>query len=99
MANWKHDIDVSGFYHNDTLPPRRKGQLLAAKLRQKVLPSYASDNELKDIIEEFDDLPEIGLVVDGEAMIKSEVEEEFNGIMEDLYNWADTDHRLWIKTQ
>ena len=96
MADWKHTIDVSYFYHDDVLSVRRKGILLAGELRKKVLPWYEQDDDLKDMIEAFQDIPDVGEMCDGEPASQSDVEGEFNMVMHDLYDWADQDHRLWI---
>ena len=98
MPHWKHKIDVGGFYHDDELSVRRKGILLAGELRKHVLPWYEQDDELKDLIESFEDISDVGEVIGDDVMTQEWAEDEFNTIMADLYDWADYDHRLWINT-
>ena len=91
MAAWKHHIKIGHIFHDDGIPYRRKGQLIASILRRKVLPSYDGDDDFIDIIEGFEDI----LEVDTEGLTAVE---DFDASMEELYDWGDWGHRLWVDT-
>lgn len=92
MPNWKYTIACSSFWHDDSVSVPEKGERLAKLLHSKVFKHYRDDWELEEIIESFEcitGLEEVGV---------TEVE-EFDDWLTALYNWADRDHRLWIKTR
>ena len=92
MAEWKHILDISGFYFATDTPPRRKGQLLAGAIREKILPWYEADDELKNIVDLFENHIREGIALEF-------CEGDFNVIMSKFYDWCDQDHRVWIKTR
>ncbi len=91
MPNWKHTVDCSEFWHDDSVPISEKGKKLATLLRIKVFKHCPDDWQLEEIIESFE-------CITGCPGEFTETE-EFNGWLEELYDWADRDHRLWIKTR
>ena len=106
MAKWNYTIDFSDFYHSETMTVEDKGKQIAARLEAmfaKSLNGLDEDNfdpELEEIIYQFQNITGYDDV--------SPVE-EFDEIMEGLYNWADQEvgsHEGWpfhrmllIKTQ
>ena len=100
MANWKHTLDFSEFYHSDF----RISEIaaLCAKKIQRTLPSLLDidsddfDPGLEDIVWAFESVEDV---------------EEFDDIMSGLYDWGDLTvsdgdigrswptKMCWIKTQ
>jgi len=87
MANWKYTTDFSMFYRSDSFTVKEKAGLIAKKLDKIYQKTVSID--LEDIIYNFRDFSESSddLTV-----------EDFDCLMEDLYNYADRDHMIWIKT-
>lgn len=90
MPNWKHSINVAEWWKDEEVPIEEKGRRLATLLRLKVFKDCPDDWELEEIIESFECIS--GCPGEFTAV------EEFDGWLEELYNWADRGHRLWINT-
>ena len=80
MANWKHKIDIKESWKkagDKEISIKKLAQEIAQKLR--ALGLHDEDQELLDIIEEFEDMPD-------------DIDfNEFNYTMEILYDWGDTE--------
>lgn len=89
MSNWQMRIDLSDFWHKypDELTLHDISKKLVAKLKlahpevKKRFPRYSKS--FITIIKEFE------LFANGEVTLNSNVE-EFNQILDRLYDWADT---------
>jgi len=87
MANWQSKIDLK-----DTWKAAQAGELTAQEVGQKIaanlkaLPPGLRDRDLRDIWEDF------------EALGEQDTFDNLDNVLEDLYNWADHDHRLWVGT-
>ena len=77
MANWKYKLDFSHWYHDDEIPINGKAEL-AVKEIDSVLPH--NDLDLEMIRKQFVDF--------AENMSESDVD-DFDDIMEQLYDWGD----------
>lgn len=103
MANWKHTLDISDIW-DAGLEMDELGRKIARKLSRKFssLLDFDSGNydiELEYIIDCFDNITEFDDV---------SPEEEFDDVMEQLYNWADQEvepfgmwprnKMCWVKT-
>ena len=81
MAIWRRKIDIKDAWGQATagkINEAELGHIIAGKLKE--LPEYyqAKDDELKDIVLCFEDLPEDATVG------------ELDDIMDRLYDWGDT---------
>lgn len=83
MANWQHKLDVSNVFHNDDLTLIEKRDQIVARL--KAGPWVPTDE---------DDLYEFEMLV--EELAEVDDEQYFNQVWASIYDWADTDHRLWV---
>lgn len=85
---WKTTINISQEFKafDDNLTNIRE---LATSVENK-LREYVKENQ------SFDDINEIERIADELIMI--EEVEEFDSLLESLYDWGDIDHRLWIQT-
>jgi hypothetical protein len=88
MANWKavlHVKDVMKRAQTGSIPTDAVSKVFADELGK--LPPDLVDMELTDIIYDFKQMSEHSETTD----------DEFNDVLESLYDWADRDHRLWIE--
>jgi hypothetical protein len=88
MNKWQYTLDVKEAWQKVG-----EGQDISSfcKILVKelnLIPDYLKDDELGDLIDYFTSMSE-----DEDVSI-----EEFDHVLNDLYNWADTDKRLWIGT-
>ena len=90
MANWKKTIDISDlmdqYYNNEISIKDLTSEMV---IRLKKLP-YNDDVIFNDIVFELDNFEP--------SSDYEEAEDEFNEILQRLYDWADIKHRLWINT-
>ena len=89
MTNWKNRIlygDLSKAYRDGSLTSAQVAARLVTRLEKNVSPHYPDDQDLSDIIMAFDDLARDPATTAG----------DFDDVLENLYDWADEDHRLWI---
>lgn len=96
FKSWDNTLNIADIYHNDDIEISEKAKLIAKRLR-KLYKSFDDivdfetevyDPEIDDIIEDFASYAEEG--IDGV--------EEFDNIMEALYDWSDFHKRLFVKT-
>lgn len=86
MANWQYRLDVREEWkqaNRGELTAMQMGQTVARKLRELYM---FPDGDLLDLIDQFD------------ALDEQDEFDDFDVIWEELYDWADEDHRLWIAT-
>lgn len=93
MANWKTKIEISDLHkrHEDgELEPKEVGKEVAARVRAAVKDTNLKDNtQLLDICERLEkDIPS----EDEDEQAK----QEYNDALQELYNWGDRHHRMWI---
>ena len=89
MTHWKNRIlygDLSKAYRDGSLTSAQVAARLVTRLETNIVPHYADDQDLCDIIAQFDDL----------AHDLTTTADAFDDVLENLYDWADEDHRLWI---
>ena len=85
MKQWKCTLDISDLHAKS-----RAGELTADELGKQVaarirgLPSLRYREELEDIAQAFADYL-AGF-------------DEYDGVLAELYDWADEDKRLWVNT-
>ncbi len=74
MANWKYRIDISNILHTDTYPAiNDKGKELAKRIR--AFPHFEEHGDpLNHIAWQFEEVEDV---------------EEFDYILDDLYDWGD----------
>lgn len=98
MANWKHILrigDIFADYHEDKIALTDLARGIASRIGK--LPCYNRDLTLMDIAEQFECFDEDEW---------TSPEDEFNTLMEQLYDWGDTilnatwptDRMCWIET-
>ncbi len=89
MTHWKQKIeygDLSAGYADGTLTTADVAGKLRDRLNATVVPRYPADADLGEIVERFDEL----------AHDPTATADEFDSVLSDLYDWADTGHRLWV---
>ncbi len=89
MADWKETVNIKDLhegFNEGTFGIAHVAGEVAKRLRKT---SYAEDPSMLDIIEQFESLAEDG----NDANVN-----EYDGILEELYYFADGGHRLWVKT-
>lgn len=85
MLQWEYAIDVHKEWQqalDGVITPKDFAGIMATKL--KGLPDTAKDNALEDLILSLETV--------------SEDPDEVDFYMDELWDWADLDHRLWIWT-
>lgn len=82
MSRWKHKVDVSDVFHNDTLTLSEKSQVIAARLAR-----FTADDDtwLDELLEELCDAGHEGDMT------------WFDATWSGIYDWADSE-RVWIDT-
>lgn len=95
MTNWKYVVDLSGFWNSD-ISIEKKGKLVSREIR-KTFPSNWFDLTDEDYNEELDDIAEAFENITGFDNVSPV--EEFDGWMEELYNFGDQNKTAWIKTK
>lgn len=88
MANWKTRLEFKELWkeHKDG---SKSIQDVAKSVAEalKVHPEYEADAELQDVTNQFEEF----------ASDTSATADDFDGILEDLYDWADA-ARCWVAT-
>jgi len=97
MPNWKTTLNIKDLHEG-----RRAGELtiqqvaagVAARLK---LNKYAKDGPnifftILDVIDELESIAE-DVQTPQEKLV-----DEYDGVLEELYNFGDCGHRIWIKT-
>ena len=87
MVRWKNKINMKDSWERakkDSISMIEVRDDLVQKL--KALPCFKTDAELQKIVDNFKGLTE------------EEPFDHFDEVLEDLYDWADQDNRLWIAT-
>lgn len=85
MANWKYSIDIADAWRSASTEGDIKNLCNVLVKELEKIPYH--DSQLKNIIlkfKKFDDNTQDG--------------NDFDIIMKKLYDWADFNNRLWIKT-
>ena len=89
MAQWQTILDFKAIHNKvdkHLITPTEYATLVLPKLEKHQL--IEEDYELQDVVEEFHDL----------SNDDSVTWDEIDDALESLYNWADRDHKCWIKT-
>lgn len=85
MVAWKNTVKLGYVWQNDDLSFEEKRDEVVARLRQfeVVDEDYAGwpDPCLEELLDE---------------LAETDDEDYFNMVWDAVYDWADTDHRLWI---
>jgi len=89
MAHWRNKIDISEeykLYRDNKATTQEVGQMVAEKLLKlrKAKLGLIGDEDLEDIILRF--------------QYECESIEDFDDVLEALYDWGDYDHTCWITT-
>jgi hypothetical protein len=84
---WNHTLDLSAFYHDDSLTIREKAQRVVDTIKRQAWYESEWTFEIEDVVEEFEDFARVG---DSVAL--------FDKIMDDLYDFANGE-RIWVKTR
>jgi hypothetical protein len=86
MANWQTTLDISDVYDHDKNDGATCSVVKAGRIVANRLEEnkFASDSDIQDIIMRLQE-------VEDDA-------DEFDEIMDDLYEFADKEHRIWVKT-
>ncbi len=88
MANWKTTLDISDLWSKFD-DGDLSVQELASKIAQRLESNeFYGDDDLVEIVYNF-----VSLAEDSNAE-----DDDFDYIMQDLYDYADVEHRIWIKT-
>jgi hypothetical protein len=88
MANWKHTLDLSDIWNSE---PNSElyteiSKRLTAKAAEMKNAGTITEEDYDDLCDVSDDIQSITDV------------EDFDNLWDEVYDWADHDHRLWIKT-
>jgi hypothetical protein len=97
MANWKAEIDIRERWaevQDDEAPIADLIDDIISKLKllQRKNSTFKADDELTNFIEQFEEL------LNSDDDDEDEKKDSFDAIWEEFYNWADDDHKLWIRT-
>ena len=84
MANWKHEIKIGPLMEALKSGDKavHEGAREIAELVRAAVPQR--DQRLEEILADFDSLDE------------DSGDEDFNYVIDDLYDWGDEGHRLWV---
>lgn len=86
MANWKYKFNLKDFYHDDNISIQNKAKMVAERIG-KTFSDFVSiestnfDSELDEIKDDFE-----WLATDSSAKA-----DDFDDVMERLYDWADAE--------
>lgn len=109
MKKWQAEINLSRFWKKDENGNDWNHKtanvigVLVAKELKKILPKFSDDDSLEDIISRFES---INTVEEWEVLCDEDVVpywesnppiEEFNNLMVELYDFADS-YDVWVKT-
>lgn len=90
---WKHRLQLKDLlteeYDSAAVEAAAKG--MYERLETFRLANYPQDEEIEQLSDEFHTIA----YIDGPAGVADV--EEFNRILNFLYDWADTDRRLWVE--
>ena len=87
MANWKHILDL-----RDTWKDFDEGHITIEELGKEVAKRIRNLPCYKKYVDELEDIEDNFEFCVGDI-------ENFDNYLKDLYDFADFDHRLWIKTR
>lgn len=85
MPNWKQTLDISADWQlakNREITAQQLAGRIAAKLKK-----FKLDEILEEIIEQFEDF----------ATEEGVDFNDFDYLMDELYNWSDENHNCWVK--
>jgi len=91
MVNWKHRLDVKCPWEqasNDEITIQQLAEIVAKKLLAIDFKDEDVNYDRDDIADEFQGLSED----------ESAGRDDFDCVLARLYDFADEDHRLWVKT-
>lgn len=83
MTRWRHNLkvgDLHAAYQEGSLSPEQLGNKLAKRILSKRWFDRYRD-DLEPIVSALEDCANI---------------DEYDEALEDLYDWADQDHRCWV---
>ena len=91
MINWKSTLNISDLHR-----AHRAGEITVQELAAGVVTRFKANRFAKEdegfaaeeIIDWLEDLSE-----DPDATVN-----DYDGVLNELYNFADYDHRIWVKT-
>lgn len=102
MANWQMKLEIKDFYHKfpDELSIQEVAKLMSERIDEK-LPFIKAH-----FLDYFEEIEEISIQFSDLAEYEDADADDFDYIMEDLYNWADTSldgkwggkKLMWIET-
>lgn len=83
MANWRNAVDLGDVFHDESLSFQERRNIIVKRLRvfQHLDLDPGATDTLEDLLDDLADATN---------------EEEFDWTWNDIYDWADCDHRLWI---
>lgn len=88
MANWKTTVNIKNLhaaFRAGTITVQKMAVGVAARLKKN---RFAEEWAMLDIIDCFEALAE-----EPKATV-----EDYDSILAELYDFADDDHRIWVKT-
>jgi hypothetical protein len=88
MNKWQHTLDVKEVWKKVGEDQDISDFCKTLIKELNLIPDHLKDDELLDLIDYFTSMAE-----DENVSIV-----EFDNVWDDLYNWADTDKRLWVGT-
>lgn len=89
MANWKHVLDIGEIYnnlHKNNIHLTEGARQIFIKL--KALENVITEFEFLDIVNDWEDF----------SISNDVTVDDFDSLMERLYNFGDRDHILWVNT-
>lgn len=90
MSKWKYNVDFSHFYRSNSFTLKEKALLIFKKLAALDNSNLTVVNsDFEDIVYNFHDFA---------TCVDDLTVEDFDELMFELYNVADRNHLLWIKT-
>lgn len=85
---WKEKLNMKDVWTTSSPPTQKELHDICKAFGKRLRKLKQFDDELEEIANYFDELSTL-----------EEIEvDEFDCVLEDLYNWADIDKRLWVGT-
>jgi hypothetical protein len=84
MPNWKHKLDVSDVFHNESMTLQEIRDAIVRRIQNA---SWYKGDDWDEWLDE--------IVAN---LAEADDTRTFDSWWNELYDWADTGHRLWINT-
>lgn len=95
MRQWKNTLYVGDFYQDEALTIPQKASKMAQAIEQPLVPLFLGGSLFLDELgADFKQLGESNPEEKGEGVLT----EQFDDLMEALYNWSDNDKQCWVET-